>query len=109
MDTYWCAISSGHMLSGLAKLNKNGLRRTITLIREGVTMGVIIGLIEGAPAGSPLEQLKPQVKNLRSFNEFASLFHHDTQGKIPRSSVTDGELHPFAKQAMAFVHLGSMN
>jgi hypothetical protein len=46
---------------------------------------------------------------LRSFNEFASLFHHDTQGKIPRTSVTDGELHPFAKQAMAFVHLGTMS
>lgn len=84
-------------------------RRFPGLIREGVMMGVIIGLIEGAPAGSPLEQLKPQVKDLRSFNEFASLFHHDTQGKIPRTSVTDGELHPFAKQAMAFVHLGSMS
>lgn len=84
-------------------------RRFPGLIREGVTMGVIIGLIEGAPAGNPLEQLKPQVKDLRSFNEFASLFHHDTQGKIPRTSVTDGELHPFAKQAMAFVHLGTMS
>ncbi len=84
-------------------------RRFPGLIREGVTMGVIVGLIENAPAGSPLEQLKPEVKNLRSFNEFASLFHHDAQGKIPRRSVTDGELHPFAKQAMAFVHLGSMN
>ena len=47
--------------------------------------------------------------DLRSFNEFAGLFHHDTQGKIPRTSVTDGELHPFAKQAMAFVHLGTMS
>lgn len=84
-------------------------RRFPGLIREGVTMGVIIGLIEAAPVGSPLEQLKPQVKDLRSFNEFASLFHHDTQGKIPRTSVTDGELHPFAKQAMAFVHLGTMS
>ena len=72
-------------------------------------MGVIIGLIEAAPVGNPLEQLRPQVKDLRSFNEFASLFHHDTQGKIPRTSVTDGELHPFAKQAMAFVHLGTMS
>lgn len=84
-------------------------RRFPGLIREGVTMGVIVGLIEGAAAGNPLEQLKPQVKALRSFNEFASLFHHDTQGKIPRTSVTDGELHPFAKQAMEFVHLGSMS
>lgn len=84
-------------------------RRFPGLIREGVTMGVIIGLIESAPAGNPLEQLRPQVKDLRSFNEFASLFHHDTQGKIPRTSVTDGELHPFAKQAMAFVHLGTMS
>jgi wobble nucleotide-excising tRNase len=84
-------------------------RRFPGLIREGVTMGVIIGLIESAPAGNPLEQLKSQVADLRSFNEFASLFHHDTQGKIPRTSVTDGELHPFAKQAMAFVHLGTMS
>ena len=84
-------------------------RRFPGLIREGVTMGVIIGLIEAAPVGSPLEQLKPQVKDLRSFNEFASMFHHDTQGKIPRTSVTDGELHPFAKQAIAFVHLGTMS
>lgn len=72
-------------------------------------MGVIIGLIEDAPAENPLEQLKFQIKDLRSFNEFASSFHHDTQGKIPRTSVTDGELHPFAKQAMGFVHLGSMS
>ncbi|MDQ0086061.1 wobble nucleotide-excising tRNase [Variovorax boronicumulans] len=84
-------------------------RRFPGLIRERVAMGVIIGLIESAPAGSPLEQLKPQVKDLRSFNEFAGLFHHDSQGRIARSSVTDGELHPFAKQAMAFVHLGSMS
>lgn len=84
-------------------------RRFPGLIREGVTMGVIIGLIEDAPAENPLEQLKFQIKDLRSFNEFASSFHHDTQGKIPRTSVTDGELHPFAKQAMGFVHLGSMS
>jgi wobble nucleotide-excising tRNase len=84
-------------------------RRFPGLIREGITMGVIIGSIEAAPASSPLQQLKPQVEDLRTFNEFASQFHHDTQGKIARSSVTDGELHPFAKQAMAFVHLGTMN
>ena len=35
-------------------------RRFPGLIREGVTMGVIIGLIEAAPVGNPLEQLKPQ-------------------------------------------------
>ena len=35
--------------------------------------------------------------------------HHDTRGEIPRSSVTDRELNPFAKQATAFIHLGSMN
>lgn len=99
-----------HVAQALRGLIEGNLHRRFPgLIREGVTMGVIIGLIEDAPAGSPLEQLKAQVKNLRSFNEFASQFHHDTQGKIPRSSVTDGELLPFAKQAMAFVHLGSMN
>lgn len=27
---------------------------------------------------------------------------------IPNKRVADGELHPFAKQAMAFVHLGTM-
>ncbi len=84
-------------------------RRFPGLIQEGVMMGAIIGQIEGAPSGSPLEQLKPQVQHLRSFNEFASMFHHDNQGTIPRTNVTDGELHPFAKQAMAFVHLGSMS
>ncbi|MGJ7571100.1 hypothetical protein ACSFBX_11245 [Variovorax sp. RB2P76] len=45
-------------------------------------MGQTIGLIENAPAGSPLEQLKPQVKDLKSFNEFASQFNHDTEGKL---------------------------
>lgn len=99
-----------HVAQALRVLVEGNLHRRFPgLIREGVTLGVIVGLIENAPAGSPLEQLKPEVKSLRSFNEFASLFHHDTQGKIPRSSVTDGELHPFAKQAMAFVHLGSMS
>ena len=84
-------------------------RRFPGLIRDGVMMGDIIGLIERAPGGNPLEQLKPQVKDLRSFNEFARSFHHYTQGKIPRTSVTDGELQPFAKRAMAFVHLGTMS
>jgi hypothetical protein len=36
------------------------------LIREGMTMGVIIGLIEVAPAANPLTQLKGQVKALRN-------------------------------------------
>ncbi len=84
-------------------------RRFPDLIREDVPMGDIIVQIEAAPASSPLEQLKSQVADLRTFNNFAKKFHHDSQGKIPRSSVTDNELHPFAKQAMAFVHRGTMS
>lgn len=75
-------------------------------IPEGLTVGQILGLIDSAPAGSTLAELQSESAKLHQFNNFAAAFHHNTEGKVVRTVVTDGELNPFAKAAMAFVHLG---
>ena len=94
---------------GLRPLVEGNLHRRFPgLIKEGVTFGVILDQIKGAPAGSPLAVLQPQLDALHAFIDFAGAFHHDTPGVAVRQEVTDGELRVFAKQAMAFVQGGSM-
>lgn len=77
-------------------------------INDGLTVGTVITQIENSPAGSTLAELHKEVKKLRQFNDFAAAFHHETEGKVVRTSVTDGELQPWAKSALSFVHLGAM-
>ena len=77
-------------------------------IKDGLTVGQIIGIIENSPANSTLAEMQPEVPKLRQFNDFAAAFHHNTEGKAARMSVTDGELQPWAKSALNFVHLGVM-
>ena len=64
--------------------------------------------IKTATADNPLYVLRPQLDALHAFNDFAGTFHHDTTAAAPKQSVSDGELQTFGKQAMKFVHEGTM-
>lgn len=77
-------------------------------IPDGLTVGDIITRIENSSAGSTLTELQPEVQKLRLFNQFAAAFHHNTEGRVVRATVTDGELNPWAKSTLHFVHLGVM-
>jgi hypothetical protein len=82
-------------------------RRFPGLIKDGVTFGVVLDQIKSAAAGHPLAALQPQLPALAALNDFVGQFHHDTAGIVLRDNVADSELHPFAKQAMLFVQMGT--
>lgn len=75
--------------------------------KEGQTVGDMLELVRTATAPNPLVRLQPLRAELVSFNDFASMFHHDTSGGYPRNEVTDAELLPFAKGALGFIQVRS--
>lgn len=92
---------------GLRPLVEGHLHRRFPgFIKEGVTFGVVLDQIKNAPGTSPLAVLAPYVKELGNLNDFASQFHHDTTGKVPRQDVTDSELMVFGKSAMRLIQTG---
>ncbi len=78
-------------------------------IREGVTVGVVIGEIEKSLPGNPLQVLLPIVPKLKNLNDFTSAFHHDTAaGNAPRLAVTDAELQTYGERVMKLIHNGTI-
>jgi wobble nucleotide-excising tRNase len=111
VDTYLAGASTPNLLpvaQALRPLVEGSLHRRFPgLIKDGVTFGVVLDQIKSAPAGHPLAALQPQLPALAALNDFVGQFHHDTAGVVLRDSVADSELHPFAKQAMSFVQMGT--
>lgn len=112
VDEYLAGVPTPNLLpvaQALRPLVEGSLHRRFPgLIKDGVTFGVVLDQIKSATAGHPLAALQAQFPGLSALNDFVAPFHHETGGVVLRDDVTDSELHPFAKQAMSFVQMGTM-
>lgn len=92
---------------GLRSLLEGHLHRRFPgHIKDGITVGQVLETIKAAKPGSPLFCIQPCLPGLHELNDFASAFHHDTDGTAARSDVTDTEVVTFGARTMNLLHSG---
>jgi wobble nucleotide-excising tRNase len=81
-------------------------RRFPGLLPKGIMFGEVVGLIRDADAGSPLIHAQPLVARLNSINQYAGLFHHNTNPDAESVELSHGELLTYARRALNVVYGG---
>jgi wobble nucleotide-excising tRNase len=79
-------------------------RRFPRRISRKLMFGGIIDLARQAQAGDPLAYLHPLLRELGEVNDYAGRFHHDANPDPETVPVVDGELLPFARQALNLIY-----
>lgn len=73
--------------------------------KEGLTVGDMLDNVRNAKTPNPVARLQDMLTELLWFNDFASLFHHDTSGGYTKTETNAAELLPFAQGALNFIQL----
>lgn len=68
------------------------------------TLGVALNAIDTAAAGSPVSPMGVHVPALQRINEYASSFHHDTDGAHNRMKADPSEVRSFGREILDFLH-----
>jgi wobble nucleotide-excising tRNase len=79
-------------------------RRFPGRIPHKLMFGQIIALAAQAPAGNPLEYLKPMLTEMAEVNAYAGQFQHDTNQSCETAAVVDAELLGFANRALKLIY-----
>jgi wobble nucleotide-excising tRNase len=79
-------------------------RRFPMRIRRRTLLNAIITMAQDALPSDPLVNMKPILPDLIRINEFASQFHHDTDGAVEAGPPSDAELLSFAKGALDLIY-----
>lgn len=82
-------------------------RRFPGLLPTRCVFGQVISEIEQAATSAPISCLQNRVGEMRSLNNYAGRFHHDTNpGNADTAPVTDGELKAYVQRALNLVYMG---
>ncbi|WP_186375054.1 AAA family ATPase [Yersinia similis] len=75
-------------------------------IAKDLMFGKIIGAIQSAHAGSPLNYAISLIPELNGINTYVGKFHHDTNPGADAETIVDTELRSFANRAMTLMYKG---
>lgn len=79
-------------------------RRFPGTVSDGVTLGVALQQIAQATAPSPLVHAQPLLSEMRSLNDFALGFHHDTNPDYAQMRVDPAEVNTYGRRVLSLVH-----
>ncbi len=98
-------LSSREVAKAIRPLLEGYLHRKFPFeIQRRVMFGKIIKSIEEADSSSLLANLQSEISEFKAINNYAKIFHHDTNPDAHNVVIVEVELSKFAKRAMNVVH-----